>query len=104
MLPIDARGEIAVIRKCAQKISSAPPSVARLIGPLLFWALTAISKRREELSDGNDGAQFDNATRSGIRDAMARHAKDLMVYAGLVKLRMQKSYWEAVVNAAAESQ
>ena len=98
MLPISANGEIATIRKCAQSISSAPPEIGRLIGPMLLWTLTAISNYRDAL-----GSSPEDSTRKGMREQLARAAKDLMVYAGLVKLRMQKSYWEAIVNAAAEN-
>ena len=37
-----------------------------------------------------------------MREELVVKAKDLMVFAGLVKLRLQKGVWEGIVGGAAE--
>jgi nuclear pore complex protein Nup93 len=101
LLPLSAHGTIAVIRAAAQNLSNAPPAIARLIGPLLLWAMTCISRERERL-DGVGQGGFDNDARRSVRDGLARQAKDLMVFAGLVKLRLGKGVWEGIVSGAGE--
>ena len=94
-----------VIRGYSQKLSTAQPSMAQLIGPLLLWAMVSISKRREQLAgpSGTDYAGFETATIAQMRDELAQIARTLMIFTGLVKLRMQNSYWDAITRAAAEN-
>ena len=102
MLPLAAHGNIAIIRSSAQRLSTAPPVVGRLIGPMLLWTLECISRRRQGATDGGGVGAFETQARTELVDGMTGIAKDLMVFAGLVKLRMQRTYWEAIVSAAAD--
>lgn len=97
ILPLHANGSIPTIRLAAQNLANFPPTVSRLIGPLILWTVTAISKRREELY-GDD----ENQTKAAMRDALAAQANDLLVFAGLIKLRLSKGVWDGIVGSAAE--
>jgi hypothetical protein len=61
-------------------------------GPLILWAIMAISKQREILSGDQTG--FESDTKQQTREELMLKAKDLMVFAGLVKLRLAKGVWE----------
>lgn len=64
--------------------------------------MTSISKQRESLlGDGVNGG-FDNDTRKQMREDLVVKAKDLMVFAGLVKLRLGKGVWDGIVGGAGE--
>ena len=62
--------------------------------------MTCISRQREALGEGAGG--FESDTRAAMREELVVKAKDLMVFAGLVKLRLQKGVWEGIVGGAAE--
>ena len=54
--------------------------------------------------DGTDRRPpaFESGARRGIRQHCAVQATDLMVFAGLIKLRLSYGVWEAVVQGAGE--
>jgi nuclear pore complex protein Nup93 len=84
---------ISIIRSHASALSSLPTPISRLAGPLLLWTIMAISRQREVLSGD---------TRQQMREELMLKAKDLMVFAGLVKLRLPKGVWEGIVMGAGE--
>ena len=48
------------------------------------------------------GSQFENATRKAMSEELMVAAKDLMVFAGLVKYRLGEKVWAAVTGAGGE--
>ena len=110
-MPLAARGSVSAIRAHSQNLATLPASIARLVGPLLLWAVTAIAHQRDALLDdrapagaaaGASDAPFDSEARRALRDELVGQAKDLMVFAGLVKLRLSKGVWDGIVGGAAE--
>jgi len=60
----------------------------------------AISKQREILSGDQTG--FESDTKQQTREELMLKAKDLMVFSGLVKLRLAKGVWEGIIMGAGE--
>jgi nuclear pore complex protein Nup93 len=104
LIPLSAHGSIPAIRHSAQNLSRYPQTISRLVGPLLLWSIRCIGKQRDELQagDGFDGASYETETRRSMRDRLTVNAKDLMVFAGLIKLRLGNSVFESIVNGCAE--
>ena len=45
---------------------------------------------------------FESETRRAMREELVGKAKDLMVFAGLFKLRLGKGVWEGIVGGASD--
>ena len=138
LLPLNARGQSPLIRGAAQTLATLPPTISRLIGPLLLWTITCISRQREILlgaspedlprgvktvggfgderlypslgtnggggrgGGGGGGGIFESETRRAMREELVGKARDLMVFAGLIKLRLGKGVWEGIVGGASD--
>ena len=83
----------------ATSFSALTPPISRNIGPLLLWTITCIGKQRDALQAGS---QYENATRKAMSEELMVAAKDLMVFAGLVKYRLGEKVWGAVTGAGGE--
>lgn len=88
ILPLKAGGSIPVIRAAAAAFGSLPQLLARCAGVSVVWAITAIGGERENLarSGGWDGGYGDD--REEMKEMLGSMAKDLMVFAGLVKYKL----------------
>lgn len=88
ILPLKAGGSIPVIRAAAATFGSLPQLLARCAGVSVVWAITAIGGERENLarSGGWDGGYGDD--REEMKEMLGSMAKDLMVFAGLVKYKL----------------
>ena len=102
LLPLSANSSIPIIRSHAQKLNTLQPNVARLIGPLLLWTMVCISRQCDILSGNNGQNGFESHTRDMMRSDLVTKAKDLMIFAGLIKLRLGDGIWEALIGGAAE--
>ena len=102
LLPLNANSSIPIIRAHAQTLSTLHPTVSRLAGPLLLWTITCISRQREVLSGEGGQGGFESDTRRAMREELVGKAKDLMVFAGLVRLRLGKDVWDGIVGGAGE--
>ena len=103
MLPLNANGSIPAIRAAAQNVGTLPPTVSRLIGPLLLWTITAIGRQRDILlGQGENGTGFDSDTKAAMRAELVNKAKDVMTFAGLVQFRLPKGVWDGVTLGAGE--
>ena len=83
----------------ATSFNALTPPVSRNIGPLLLWTITCIGKQREMLQTQG---QFENQTRKEMSEEMMVAARDLMVFAGLIKYRLGEKVWAAVTGAGGE--
>lgn len=99
LLPLHASGSIPTIRAMATSFNALSPPVSRNVGPLLLWTITCIGKQREMLQNGT---QYENQTRKAMSEEMMVAAKDLMVFAGLVKYRLGERVWAAITGAGGE--
>ena len=48
------------------------------------------------------GGMFESETRRAMREELVGKARDLMVFAGLIKLRLGKGVWEGIVGGASD--
>lgn len=71
--------------------------ISRNIGPLLLWTITCIGQQREVLLLRQYGGG-EGGMNKGISDELLGSARDLMVFAGLVKYRLGEKVWEAICS------
>ena len=95
LLPLHAHASIPVIRACANNFNELAPVISRNIGPLLLWTITCIGQQREVLASRQYGGG-EGGMNKEISDELLGSARDLMVFAGLVKYRLGEKVWEAI--------
>lgn len=95
LLPLQAHASIPVIRACANNFNELTPVISRNIGPLLLWTITCIGQQREVLASRQYGGG-EGGMNKEISDELLGSARDLMVFAGLVKYRLGERVWEAI--------
>lgn len=95
LLPLRALGSLPAIRSCATNFSTYPPEVARNIGNLLMWTITCCGRHREALLS----SQYEDWTRKKIADDLLQAAKDLMVFAGLIRYKLPPRVFEVLARA-----
>ncbi|KAM0800284.1 Nup93/Nic96-domain-containing protein [Usnea florida] len=95
LLPLQAHASIPVIRACANNFNELAPAISRNIGHLLLWTITCIGQQREVLASRQFGGG-EGGMNKGISDELLGSARDLMVFAGLVKYRLGEKVWEAI--------
>ena len=69
--------------------------MARNVGNLLLWTITCCGKQREALRS----SQFEDATKREMSENLLGMAKDLMVFAGLVRYRMPGRVFEVLARS-----
>jgi nuclear pore complex protein Nup93 len=102
ILPLKVGGSIPVIRAAAATFGSLPPLLARCAGVSVVWAITAIGGERENLarSGGWDGGYGDD--RDGMKEMLGSMAKDLMVFAGLVKYKLPARIYDSLTRVGGD--
>ena len=90
-----------MIRACANNFNELDPVLSRNIGPLLLWTITSIGQQREVLLSRQYGAG-DGGMNKEISDELLGSARDLMVFAGLVKYRIGDKVWEKLCSAGGD--
>ncbi|KAH0543668.1 hypothetical protein FGG08_001983 [Glutinoglossum americanum] len=98
ILPLSANSDVYQIRSSAHAFSGLHPSVARNVGNLLMWTITCCGRQRDLLR----ASQFDVGTRKVMADELLGKAKDLMVYAGMIKYKLPPNVYEALASAGQE--
>ncbi|KAG8530068.1 uncharacterized protein KY384_005550 [Bacidia gigantensis] len=99
LLPLAANGNIPIIRNSAQAFNNLPSPISRNVGPILLWTITCISQQRHALAQ----RQFEAGENKQISDNLLSAAKDLMVFAGMLKYRLGEKVWEAVCNVGGDA-
>lgn len=98
LLPLAAEGNLSSIRTTANNFAQYSPEIARNIGQVLLWAITCCSRHRSTLLSG----QFEDPTRRKLADDLLQKAKDLMVYAGLIRFRLPPRVFETLAREGGE--
>lgn len=101
LLPLNAHASIPTIRASATSFNALPPTVSRNIGPLLLWTITCIGRQREVLGARQYGGG-EGGTNREMSEELLGSARDLMVFAGLVKYRLGERVWEAVCSVGGD--
>lgn len=98
--PAGASNNLGVIRERASLLQSLPSALAHTVPALLLMTLTALSRWRAEIqaSPFSEG----DATRRGMVKALGDAARDLMVYAGLVRYKLPGRVFERLGEVVGE--
>ncbi|OAX79254.1 hypothetical protein ACJ72_06430 [Emergomyces africanus] len=98
ILPLRAQGSVAYIRSAAQAFPSLPPVISRNAGQLIMWSMICIGREREKLQQGI----YENDMRQSLADELLVMAKDLMVFAGMIKYKLPPRAYEMLAKAGGE--
>ncbi|KEF59203.1 uncharacterized protein A1O9_04047 [Exophiala aquamarina CBS 119918] len=102
VLPLSAGGSIPVIRSLATKFGSLSQLLARCIGVSVVWAVRAIGGERDNIArNGRWEAGYDGDV-DGMKDQLGDMAKDLMVFAGLVKYKLPGRVYDMLTRAGGD--
>lgn len=98
ILPLRAQGSVPYIRSAAQAFPSLPPVISRNAGQLIMWSMMCIGRERERLQQG----VYENDMRQSLADELLVMAKDLMVFAGMIKYKLPPRVYELLAKAGGE--
>lgn len=106
LLPLKTEGSIPLIRASAAQFAGLPQVLARCAGVAVVWAVGAIGGERERLlrhgGAWEDGGIAEEETRERVKGMLAGMAKDLMVFAGLVKYKLPGRVYDMLTRAGGE--
>lgn len=106
LLPLRAEGSIPVIRASAAQFAGLPQILARCAGIAVVWAVGAIGGERERLIQQGGawegGGIAEEETRERVKGMLSGMAKDLMVFAGLVKYELPGRVYDMLTRAGGE--
>jgi nuclear pore complex protein Nup93 len=94
ILPLKAEGNVSNIRSKAHSFNSYPQEISRNIGNVLLWCIMCCSRYREHLLQG----LYEDQTRRRLADQLLQKAKDLMVFAGLIKYKLPPRVFETLAR------
>lgn len=94
LLPLKAAGNLSDIRSSANNFSQYRPEIARNIGNVLLWCIGCCSRHREILLSGS----YDDPTRRNLAEQLLQKAKDLMVFAGLIRYKLPPRVFETLAR------
>lgn len=98
VLPTDTAGNMTAIRAKAQAFNCMQPVVARTIGHIMIWAVMALANEHARLK----GAEFDTPAQQNVIAHCKSTAKDVMVFAGLIRYKLPGRVWETLARAGQE--
>jgi len=102
ILPLRANGSIPTIRAAATAFATLPQILARCAGVSVVWAVRAIGGERDNIvRNGRWEAGYGGDT-DGMKDQLSDMAKDLMVFAGLVKYKLPSRVYDLLTRAGGE--
>lgn len=103
ILPLEAGGNIQIIRQMATGFGALPQLVARASGTSILWAIRAIGAERERLAqEGSWSAYGSEDDLAGLKNQLSQMAKDLMVFAGLVKYKLPSRVYDMLTRAGSD--
>lgn len=104
IIPLDSRGDIPTIRQMATSFSGLPQLVARCAGLVILWCVRAIGAERERVARegtwGIPGASEDDLNQ--LKGQLSQMAKDLMVFAGLVRYKLPGRVYDLLTRAGGD--
>lgn len=98
LLPTTASGSISAIRAHAQAFNLMPAVVARTIGHVMLWTVVACSN----LVDRLKAAEFETGAQQATISEAVHIARDVMVFAGLIRYKLPGRVWETLAQAGQE--
>ncbi|CAK3918653.1 related to nuclear pore (Nic96) [Lecanosticta acicola] len=95
VIPMGENGTLSAIRMKAVEFQGFPPSVARTVGHVMLWTVIACSNEVDHIR--RQSLQNPNATQYVA--ACTQQAKDVMVFAGLIRYKLPGRVWETLAQA-----
>lgn len=89
---------MTAIRAKAQAFNCMQPVVARTIGHIMIWAVIALANEHARLK----GAEFETPAQQNVIAQCKSAAKDIMVFAGLIRYKLPGRVWETLAQAGQE--
>jgi nuclear pore complex protein Nup93 len=102
VLPLSAGGSIPIIRSLATKFGSLSQLLARCIGVSVVWAVRAIGGERDNIVRNGRWEAGYGGDVDGMKDQLGDMAKDLMVFAGLVKYKLPGRVYDMLTRAGGD--
>ncbi|KIX91930.1 uncharacterized protein Z520_12366 [Fonsecaea multimorphosa CBS 102226] len=102
LLPLRANGSIPTIRAAATAFSALPQILARCAGVSVVWAVRAIGGERDNIIRSGRWEAGYGGDADEMKDQLSNMAKDLMVFAGLVKYKLPGRVYDMLTRAGAE--
>ncbi|OAG39976.1 hypothetical protein AYO21_05849 [Fonsecaea monophora] len=102
LLPLRANGSIPTIRAAATAFSALPQILARCAGVSVVWAVRAIGGERDNIVRNGRWEAGYGGDADEMKDQLSNMAKDLMVFAGLVKYKLPGRVYDMLTRAGAE--
>ncbi|EXJ90449.1 hypothetical protein A1O1_03551 [Capronia coronata CBS 617.96] len=102
ILPLRANGSIPVIRAAATAFGTLPQILARCAGISVVWAVRAIGGERDNIMRNGSWEAGNGGDTEGMKDQLSDMAKDLMVFAGLVKYKLPSRVYDMLTRAGGE--
>ncbi|KAF2764667.1 NIC-domain-containing protein [Teratosphaeria nubilosa] len=98
VLPTDSHGDINEIKAKAQAFDQMPTNVARTVGHVMLWTVTAAVYLGEKMKH----AEFDTGMHRGMVENCKRIAEDVNLFAGLIRFKLPGRVWETLARASEE--
>jgi nuclear pore complex protein Nup93 len=95
VLPLNASGDVAVIRQYAQNFALLPAVVGRCVGDVLIWAVLACNGERDRLV--RDGWEVDGRRNMVLR--LNGAVADVGIFAGLVRYKLRQEVFDTLARA-----
>ena len=86
---------MSAIRANAQAFNEMPAVLARTIAHVMLWTVVACSNQVDKLRQ----QAFDAGTSQDAINMFVQNARDVMVFAGLIRYRLPGRTWEALARA-----
>ncbi|KAK8192564.1 nuclear pore complex subunit [Zalaria obscura] len=98
LLPLSASGSVSLIRDRATTFNTLPSVLSRNVGNLLIWTITCCGNQRDTLRKG----EYDTPDRQQVADELLQAAKDTMVFAGLIRYKLQPRVFEVLARVGGD--
>jgi nuclear pore complex protein Nup93 len=102
ILPLRANGSIPTIRAAATAFGTLPQHLARCAGVSVLWAVRAIGGERDNIMRNGTWETGYGADADGMKDQLSAMAKDLMVFAGLLKYKLPGRVYDMLTRAGGD--
>ena len=95
VIPTEAVGNISAIRSKSQALDLMPTTVARTIGHVMVWTVVALSNQVNRLRS----QEYETPAINEAISRCVQTAKDVMVFAGLIRYKLPGRVWETLARA-----
>lgn len=102
ILPLNAKGSVPTIRAAASAFGALPQIVARCAGVSIVWAVRAIGGERDNIMRSGSWNAGNGDDLNTLKEQLTSMAKDLMIFAGLVKYKLPGRVYDMLTRAGGD--